>query len=61
MKIEYEIGDVVEVEDNSGAGWCSAQDVKLIEHIKGKPDRWVVQSMDTGDKGSCGTIYFRLH
>lgn len=52
MKVEYEVGDIVEVEDNVEAGPAAACRVKLVERLTDKV--WKVEIL--GWPGRSGDI-----
>jgi len=47
MKITYEPGDIVSIEDNMNAGSISATDVRLIYKVS--PTKWQVEVVEDDD------------
>lgn len=61
-QITYEVGDIVEIEDNSESGWepQSVEDfaVKLLEDLGN--GNWRIEALNTDRKGIINQNYFHL-
>ena len=54
MKIEYEVGDIVKVQDDIDAGEFAARDVRLLEYF---PHEWLVEDCDNSKQGRVNERY----